>query len=83
MSDGAVPMFWWTIQSFTSHTMFSANATSISTILLLMAAVGTCLFLRHVSPEAKQERRRRKNHGRVVIKARRPVVSLFCRVRKA
>lgn len=74
-------MFWWT-KSFTKQTMFSANAPTSLIILLLAAGAGTCVMLRYFSPEATQQRRRQKNHGRVVPTARRPVVSLFCRAPK-
>jgi hypothetical protein len=63
--------------------MFSDNATTFSTMLILMAGAGTCVMFNYFSPEVSQQRRRRKNHGRVVVKARRPVVSLFCRAPKA
>lgn len=43
----------------------------------LLWTVGTLFF----TPEARERRRRRRNHGRVVSKARRPAVQLSVRTR--
>jgi hypothetical protein len=66
----------------TGATMFSDKATLISSLLVLTAAMGTWTMFSLFSPETIQERRRRRNHGRVVARGRRPMVSLFCRAPK-
>jgi len=46
-------------------------------LLNLLAAAGLVLWLRHYfSPEVREQRRRARSHGRVVSKARHPMVRL-------
>ena len=46
-------------------------------LLNLLAVAGLVLWLRHYfSPEVREQRRRARSHGRVVSKARHPMVRL-------
>ncbi len=49
---------------------------------LIVGGVLFAIFLRYFSPEARLERRRRRNNCRVVSKARRPMVTLKVRTKK-
>jgi hypothetical protein len=49
-------------------------------LIVLVALVG--FATRFLSPDAKLERRRRRNNYRVISKAKRPVVRLNARVKK-
>ena len=53
---------------------------TVSSLIVLVAIVA--LIAHFFSPEAKLERRRRRNNYRVISKSRRPMVKLSARTKK-
>jgi hypothetical protein len=49
----------------------------------LLAVTAVLLALHHCSPEARERRRRRRSHGRVVSRSKRPAVVLNVKKPKA
>jgi hypothetical protein len=59
--------------------MFMEN-TAFWTMALVVIAVGAALFS-NLTGESRDRRKRRKNYGRVVSRARRPIVTLSVNTR--
>jgi hypothetical protein len=51
-------------------------------LVAIIAVCGLALLAAQFSPEARLRRRRRKSHGRLVAKARRPMVRFSVKVPK-
>ena len=59
------------------HRRMSKTEILVLWLLNLLAGVGAVLWLRHYfAPAAREQRRRARSHGRVVSKARHPMVRL-------
>ena len=65
------------------HHPMSKTEILVLWLLNLLAAAGVVLWLRHYfSPEVREQRRRARSHGRVVSKARHPMVRLAAAAEK-
>ena len=54
----------------------------LAIVALMLGCVSFVIFRKYFSPEARLDRRRRRNNYRVVSKARRPAVRLNARTKR-